>query len=156
MAFPWEADAQDVAELLPQRTKGEWGKGESREFTADTTPTLEQVEDITRKAALRVATKLRVTEDDDICEDGPIELAEEVAALRAAMMVELTFFMNQIRTDQSPYEKLKEQFDEAMVDLTEAYKDQCDGSGSDGEGPLGEEMPRGSFPRSRNWGRRRW
>jgi hypothetical protein len=154
MAFPWEADAKDVAELLPQRTKGEWGAGETREFTEDTTPTLAQVEEVCEKAAKRVARKLRVTEDNDICEDGPIDLAEEAASFRAAMIVELTFFMNQIRTDQSPYEKLKEQYDETMDDLLEAYKDQC--GDPDGDGPLGEEMPRGNFPKSRGWGRKRW
>jgi len=149
--FAWEATVEDVAELLPQRTKGEFGK--AGEFNDETTPTKKQVEGILAKAAGRIAAKLKVSEENDICEDGPIELAEEAHALRAAMMVELTFFANQLRTDQSPYKNLKEQFDESLKDLLSAYEDQC---GSSGTGLGGEEMPRGNFPRSGRWGKRRF
>ena len=149
--FAWEADVADVAALLPQRTKGEYGK--DGEFTTETTPTKAQVERILKQAASRIAGKLNVTEDKDICSNGPLELAEEVHALRAAMMVELTYFANQLRTDQSPYEKLKEQFDEGLVDLVADYENQC---GPEDEGLGGEKMPRGNFPRSGRWGRRRF
>lgn len=150
--FAWEATPEDVAELLPQRTKGEFGR--KGEFTDDTTPTKKQVEGILAKAAGRIASKLKVTEENDICPDGPIDMAEEVHALRAAMVVERTYFSNQLRTDQSPYKALKEEYDTSIKDLLSAYEDQC-GSGS-GTGLGGEEMPRGNFPRSGNWGRRRF
>jgi hypothetical protein len=152
MAFVWEATPDDVAALLPQRTKGEFGK--DGEFTADGTPTKAQVERIIKQAASRIAGKLNVTEADDICSDGPIELANEVHALRAAMMVELTYFANQLRTDQSPYEKLKEEYQEGLKDLLVDYEDQC--GDSTGEGLGGEKMPKGNFPRSGKWGRRRF
>lgn len=151
MAFIWEATVEDVAELLPQRTKGEFGKAGA--FTEDTTPTKKQVEGILAKSAGRLAAKLKISEEQDICEHGPIDMANEVHALRAAMMVELTYFANQLRTDQSPYKNLKEQYDEGIKDLLSAYEDQCGGSGT---GLGGEEMPRGNFPRSGRWGRRRF
>lgn len=149
--YAWEADVADVAALLPQRTKGESGK--DGEFNDSTTPTEKQVERILEKAAGKIATKLQIPAGEDICETGPLGLAEEVHALRAAMMVELTYFMNQLRTDQSPYEKLKEQYDEGIKDLVESYKELC---GGDPGGLGGETEPRGNFPRARRWGRMRF
>lgn len=151
MAFAWEATVEDVAALLPQRTKGEWGTDGA--FTDKTTPTKDQVQNLLDKAAGRIGGKLNLKDGEDICADGPLELAEEVHALRAAMMVELTFFANQLRTDQSPYEKLKEQYDEGMKDLVVDFENMC---GSGGEGVGGEKMPSGNFPRSGKWGRRRF
>jgi hypothetical protein len=150
MNYAWEASVEDVAALLPQRTKGEYGK--DGEFTEGTTPTKKQVEDILVKSAGRIASKLRLKGEKDICSDGPIGMAEEVHALRAAMMVELTYFANQLRTDQSPYKNLKEQYDEGIKDLLAAYEDECGG----GTGLGGEERPKGSFPRPRRWNRRRF
>lgn len=149
--YAWEATVADVAALLPQRTKGTYGK--DGEFDANTTPTKAQVEDILAKAAGKVATKLQLRPGEDICAEGPLELANEVHALRAAMMVELTYFANQLRTDQSPYEKLKEEYDSSIKDLVEAYKEMC---GGDPGGLGGENMPRGNFPRARKWGRIRF
>lgn len=149
--FAWEATVADVAALLPQRTKGEWGT--DGEFTDDTTPSAAQVQNLLDKAAGRIAGKLNLKDGEDICADGPLELAEEVHALRAAMMVELTFFANQLRTDQSPYEKLKEQYDEGIKDLVTDYENMC---GSGGGDLGGEKMPSGNFPRAGRWGRMRF
>lgn len=149
--YQWEASVADVAALLPQRTKGEYGS--DGEFTDEGTPTKKQVENILEKAASRIAGKLELKSGEDICATGPLELAEEVHALRAAMMVELTYFANQLRTDQSPYEKLKEQYDEGIKDLITAYKTQCD---EDETGLGGETRPRGNFPPAKRWGRMRF
>lgn len=149
--YAWEATPDDVAALLPQRTHGEFGK--DGHFTTTTTPTLEQVEDILQKSAGRIATKLRLKPATEMCEAGPVDLANETHALRAAMMVELTYFANQLRTDQSPYTKLKELYDENAKELLEAYEDACGGGGG---GIGGEELPKGSFPQSRRWNKRRW
>jgi hypothetical protein len=154
MAFDWEASVEDVAALLPQRTKGEYGTDGEFKDDGTTTPSKKQVENLLKKAASRIAGKLNVTEAKDICPNGPLELAREVHALRAAMMVELTFFANQLRTDQSPYEKLKEQYDEGLEDLLVDYENQC--GDNEGEGLGGEKMPSGNFPRARPWGRMRF
>jgi hypothetical protein len=151
MSFSWEAEVADVAALLPQRTKGEWGT--DGEFTDQTTPSQKQVERILEQAASRIAGKLNLKNGEDICDNGPIELASEVHALRAAMMVELTYFANQLRTDQSPYEKIKEQYDEGIKDLVTDYENMCGGGGDD---LAGEKRPSGHFPRSGRWGRRRF
>lgn len=148
--YDWQATPAGVAALLPTRTKGEFG--ESGTWDEGTTPTLAQVEEICVWATKRVASKLRITEDNDICEDGPTDLAHEDANLRAAMRVEMTFFANQLRTDQSPYKTLKAEQEEAEKDLLEEFKDKCGASsGGEGTGPLGEEMPRGNFPPARDW-----
>jgi hypothetical protein len=153
--FAWEATPTGVAALLPTRTKGQFGGSGTWDDT--TTPTLPQVEEICAWATSRIADKLRVSEAHDICVDGPIELAEEVATIRAAMRVELTYFANQLRTDQSPYKTLKEEYEDGLKDMLDQYRDTCPGAeGGDGTGPLGEEMPSGSFPVSSRVGRRRF
>lgn len=149
--YTWETTVEEVAALLPNRTHDEDGK--DGEFNDGTTPTKKQVERILEKAAGKIAGKLQITPDKDICANGPLELAEETHALRAAMMVELTFFSNQLRTDQSPYEKLKEEFEDNMKDLQTAYMEQC---GEDAGGLGGETMPRGNFPKPKRWGRMRF
>jgi hypothetical protein len=151
MDYAWEATPADVAALLPQRTKGEFGK--DGEFTNETTPTLAQVQIILDKAAENIASKLRLKDGQDICENGPLGLANEMHALRAAMIVERTYFANQLRTDQSPYKAMKEEYDKESKELLSAYEDNCGGGGG---GLGGEEMPKGNFPKSKQWGRRRF
>lgn len=154
MEYSWEATTEDVAALLPQRTKGEFGKdGEFRDPPDATTPTKKQVESILSKTAERIADKLNLEEGKDICPNGPLNLAKEVHALRAAMMVELTYFANQLRTDQSPYKALKEEYESGLKDLIEAYENKC---GDEGGDIAGEKRPKGNFPRPRRWNRRRY
>jgi hypothetical protein len=69
-----------------------------------------------------------------------------MAALYTAMLVELSYFPNQIGSDRSPYEKYKELYDEGMEALTEAIAENCD-SGGDGLSVGGDgPMPSSSFP----------
>lgn len=48
------------------------------------------------------------------------ESAKNVTALRAALLIELTYFPEQVATGRSPYAQLKELYDEEWADLLSA------------------------------------
>lgn len=105
----------DVAELIPSRAKGEFGRLAT--FTADTQPTADQVEKTIWRAAGKVASRLGHHVPAAL-----LDSAREVVALRAAMFVELTYFGDQIRSDKGPYAELKELYTEALADYWQDKK----------------------------------
>lgn len=117
------------------RTKNRLGN-ELGEFTEETKPTLEAAEKILETATSKVVGKIGTAEP---CSD---ELAGDAAAcihLLAAMMIELTYFPEQVDSNRSPYEKYKELYDEDLATLTEAVAEQC-GTGT-GEADDGSILP---------------
>lgn len=104
----------DVAALIRTRTKPRDGQEYLGTFNENTTPTADQVESLISQAVGAV--------DGTV---GPVSDALEaragnVAAIYAAMLVELSYFPEQIDTDRSPYEKLKELYDQALSGLLAA------------------------------------
>lgn len=107
----------DVASYIPIRAVDANGN-QLGTFTLDTTPTQAQVETIIRGAAAKLATRV----GDTVAAALAIS-AREVVALRAALMVELTFFGDQIATARSPYNELKALYDESLKEFLEARLD---------------------------------
>lgn len=104
-------DNDDVAVLVRARTKD--NDGNEGEFTANTRPTAEQVTQAVVLAATDVAT--RVASDIDPAEDADLlASARRLVAIRAAMLVEMSYFPEQVREGQSSYEALREMFTEGM------------------------------------------
>lgn len=102
---------QQVGNITLQRTRDEYG-AVTGTFSDKSTPTKTQVEDLIDKALDKVAMK--------IGNDIPSILwdtASELVALRTAMLIETTYFAEQITEGRSPYRILKEQFDEDIADL---------------------------------------
>lgn len=50
-------------------------------------------------------------------EEKYVEPARRVAALRAALLIELSYFPEQVNSDRSPYDQLKVLYDEAWANL---------------------------------------
>lgn len=50
-------------------------------------------------------------------EEKYVEPARRVAALRAALLIELTYWPEQVNSDRSPYDQLKVLYDEAWANL---------------------------------------
>lgn len=74
-------------------------------------------------------------------------LATRVAALRAAMLIELSYFSEQINSGRSPYPQLKELYDEQWENLLTALGISTDAGG--GAVPVGAGYPSyGGFPTS--------
>jgi len=106
----WAPTVAQVSSLLRARTKDN-NMVELGTFTADTRPTAEQVGDLIPQAVGEVESRTGVLTDE--LEPRGIN----VAALYTAMLVELSYFPEQVRDGMSPYEQLKELFDGAMAGL---------------------------------------
>ena len=112
----FKPSVQDVANLLRARTKDQYGK-ELGQFTVDTRPTDEMVTEIIGLSASDITGTL----GDDLPEEYWPEL-ESLTALRAAMLVELTYFPEQVRSGRSAYAEYKTMYDDTLARLTEAIK----------------------------------
>lgn len=103
----------DIGALLRARTKDSFGN-ELGTFTDDTRPTDEQVLRLIKLAEGDVAVQL----PDDLPEEYYQEL-HALIALKAAMLVELTHFPEQVRTGRSAYAEYERMFDNQMESLKE-------------------------------------
>jgi hypothetical protein len=92
----------EVAELLRARTKDSNGV-EVGTFNDATRPTSAQVAGMAQTAAHDIQLRLGTSPPPEVTAD-----AKGCAALLAACMVELSFFPEQVRTEQSPYNQLRE------------------------------------------------
>lgn len=98
----------EVGALLRTRTKDTAGN-EIGTFTANTRPTALQVDVLSRQAANKLSTIIGDAIPEDLLED-----ASELAAIRTAMLVELSYFPEQVAAKRSPYAEYKELWDEAV------------------------------------------
>jgi hypothetical protein len=110
----WKPTLSDLGHLMMVRTRDSNGNILGT-FTADTTPTDTQAEVIIQKACENLRLALGMDIPDDL-----IQEAQEVTALRAAMLVELTYFPNEVAQQRSPYRYYKELFDEKVTLLSAA------------------------------------
>jgi hypothetical protein len=122
-----ECSVEDVASLLRARTKDDSGN-EVGNFNADTRPTDSEVEDLIAQAAAMVAAVANGDVPSRL-----VPFGQNVVALRTAMMVELTYWPEQVQRENSPYQHLREMF----VDALEAFKVAlADSGGVRGYGPV--------------------
>ncbi len=155
MPFSWAATPTAVAAILRARTKSAYGQEEGQ-WGTNTRPTLAQVTELCTMATARVAARLGAREDRDLCNAALKESAKAMAVVRAAMYVEMSYSPDDIDNDRSPYDRLKEDWDEGMAELAEAVAEQCGWtSGGEAVGGAGT-LPSGAFPASSNVGRQDW
>lgn len=143
--FDWQPNVTGVGALLRARTKDSLGN-ELGTFTDKTRPTADDTEVIIRLATRAVATRLGASKDRNLCSQELKDQANGLTSLRAAMLVELSYFQEEVRTEQSPYDRYKALYDEDIAGLISAVERIC-GWGGDDEGTGGGGlMPVGSFP----------
>jgi hypothetical protein len=99
---------EDVAALVPSRAKNQYGRITT--FDGTTQPTGTQVQSVIDRAVRSVYGRIGDPAD------ALLDMAKDIVALRAAMLVELTYFGDQIRSDRSPYAALQELYEEALTD----------------------------------------
>lgn len=105
---------QDVADLLRARTKDDAGIE------------LGQWSDATRPTAAEVDRLIELATGDVLSQTGAnlperdAESARTMIALRSAMLVELSYFPEQVRSDRSAYEEYKRLYDDGMAALLES------------------------------------
>lgn len=112
----WDPSVADVAALIRARTKPRDGQSYTGTFNDATNPTEAQVQELVDQAVGEVEARTGTVPDAQEPRAG------NVAAIYAAMLVELSYFPEQINTDQSPYDRLKELYDEAITGLIESIR----------------------------------
>lgn len=127
----------DVARLLRARTKDDKGD-EVGTFTSETRPTDEQVEEHIGAAVALVGTHLPPM--------GTIDqvYAPAIAALtayRAALQIEKSYYPEQVRSDRSAYEHLRQEYLDDLAALVESLASAGSTSGSAGSDAGSEWTP---------------
>jgi hypothetical protein len=123
----WAPGLSDVASHIPIRTKDTSGSVLGT-FTDKTAPaTAEAVSLLIAKGVRRVRPMFA----SPITDPEQAETARDLAALWTAMLVELGLFPEQVNTEQSPYDRLKDLWDD------ETGGDQS-GGGSDSDDVIGD------------------
>jgi hypothetical protein len=128
----WLPTVEDVAAYLRARTRDDEDE-EDETFNNDTRPTEDQVLRLIGLAAGDLVMCAGAWLPEVLWPK-----AANVIALRAALMVELSFFPEQINTDQSPYSQLKELYDEdreELCGLAAAFRPPEVPGSTDEEGP---------------------
>lgn len=107
----WEPTLDRVGALLRTRTKDTNGN-ELGTFTAATKPTDAEAQELLDQAVADLAAVI----GEDI-PAGAFTQAEGIAAIAGACLIELSFFPEQINTGRSPYNQLKDMYDDRLKTL---------------------------------------
>ena len=135
MSVDYAPTIDEVAALIPSRARA--ANGRISTFDETTQPTGDQVQSIIDRSGDKLEAKFG--EPVDALKAS----AKDVIALRAAMLVELTYFADQIRADRSPYQELKQLYEEAVTDfLADRSKLGADGT----PGTADDQRPYWWFP----------
>jgi hypothetical protein len=132
----WAPLVADVGAILRARTKDSNGN-ELGTFTANTRPTGDQVDELIETAMSDIESE--VGSVPDVLQDA----ARRVAAIGTALLVELSYFPEQITNGRSPYDQLRELYDARFARL----KIKIDEVNAGGEvGTADDALPDYSFP----------
>jgi len=112
----WTPTLQDVGHVVLSRTRDSNGNILGT-FTDDTQPTDEECRVLIEKAIDDVLPLI----GSDIPEE-LIGEAQNIASIRTAMYIELTFYANEVATNRSVYPELKALFDEKVATLAKAIQ----------------------------------
>lgn len=135
-------DVASVGALLRARTRDTNGS-EIGTFTEQTRPTGDQVQSLIRTAVSDLSSAV----GSDLAAEYHAA-AQTLAAYRAAALIELAFFPEQVATGRSPYAQLLELYNTALASLRLAVED----AGGDvpgqpgGEGGAVPDAPAYAFP----------
>lgn len=126
MSIPLPPDrptVDDVALLLRARTKDSEGR-EVGTFDDDTRPTATQVEGHIDNAVALLRTRIGTS-----IPDAYVPTLRALTAYRAALQIEKSYFPEQVRSDRSAYDQLREEYTDDLAALIEALEGAGDDSG---------------------------
>lgn len=101
----------DVGALTRARTKNATGS-ELGTYTTDTRPTAAEATVLITAAVGAVSAEIGPDIDDRL-----FDLAKHVASLRAAMLIEVAYFPEQVAEGRSPYEQYRALYEESIAKL---------------------------------------
>jgi hypothetical protein len=110
-AQPWMPTVGDIGNLMRSRTKDSVGN-EIGTFTDKTRPKYEQVVEV-----IRTATDDVISETDTDIPAEAYRLARTAIKYKAAMLIELSYFPEQVQPSHSPYEHYRQLYMDAMKNL---------------------------------------
>jgi hypothetical protein len=122
----WACTPEEVAALLRARTK-DAQMTETGMWSAETRPSLDQVNEIIALAVSEMSAAIGAAVPD-ACSSG----AQGTVALLAAMLIELSYWPEQVRSDRSAYGEYRALYDKHLVLLQECV--QAGGGGADAGG----------------------
>lgn len=141
----WRPSLAQVGSISRSRTRVPMGE-EQGTFTDETRPTADEVQTlIERQAVPRVASRLSTVTTDCELNADLIQRATDLAALFTSMLIELSYYPEQVSEGNSPYGRYKELWDEDMKSFLSDVEDFCNTS-IEGEGS--GAMPSGDFSTS--------
>jgi hypothetical protein len=114
----WRPTTADVATILRARTQDM--STESGVFSDTTRPTKGQVQLLIGRAVTEIGARLGT---DELPSDDLRAYARELAAIRASMGVELSYFPEQTNSEQSAYDNLQKLFESGMASLIDSLPD---------------------------------
>jgi hypothetical protein len=106
-------------------------------FTGNTKPTDSEVISLIRQAGRDVSIKLGGDVPEQYIND-----ARELIAIRTAMLIELSYYPEQVAANNSTYDRYKTLYDEGLASMIQAISD-VEGDDGDTEGAAG--MPHFNF-----------
>jgi hypothetical protein len=107
----------EVARLIRARTKDSDGV-EVGTFNEDTRPTAEQVSGHIDSAVALVMVRFQTLPDDYT------DAARALVAYRAALQIEKSYFPEQVRSDRSAYDQLRQEYLDDLAALEQALSEQ--------------------------------
>lgn len=131
----WSPEVASIGAILRARTKDKTGN-EIGTFTPDTRPTDAQIVE-----QIDIANGKIVSVHSEELPEFAWPSAKRAAALQSAMLVELSYYPEQVATGKSPYDELKALYEEEMANLTKRIEGEDLG---DDEGGYG--YPSYAFP----------
>jgi len=142
----YKPSLEEVAAITLQRTADSLGNI-SGIFSSETRPTEEQAERIVEFALNDVIPMIGYQIPSNLWEG-----ASNLVALRAAMLIEVTLYGQEIRNQISPYPYYKELFDTALVEIQEEVANEE--AGGDPADQLSGNYARFAYPPAENllWG----
>lgn len=133
-------DVDAVGALLHDRTVDD-DSAEVGTFTANTRPTASDVRSLIAEAANDVAMAVGTKFTDA----KQRRAARSLITLGASLLVELSFFRDQLRNDSEAYDRAKDLYDERTKRLIEAVAESGEGGDGDSVATHGF-LPTGTFP----------
>lgn len=142
-------ELEDVGALLRARTQDSHDD-EIGTFNDETRPTDEEAQRIIEQAGSIVYSRIGSVEEEVLTCSGAEDIrtqAKYMVSLLAAMLIELSYFPEQVKSDRSAYEHYRELWNEQMTSLTDAAAECRSGEITPdvpGEGGVGN--PSWAFP----------
>lgn len=117
----WRPTVEEVAAMIRARTVDDDGN-EVGTFTADTTPSYEQVDELIDKAVEDLYPIFKSTVPDapvppNVSPEAYREAVSALAAARAALLVELTHFGKEVANGNSPYKQMWEDYRQQLLQV---------------------------------------